>query len=193
MCYYSFCEHVYKREEPMPKILEEVRTRAIQALRNQIAQGGFEKATMRSIASELGISAATLYHYFASKEDLIAAMIVEDWKPVSEKIREEAEQCPDAEEVCAMLYTNLLAFSSSHQSVFSSLSSSDILKDQGPGFHSRLVSIMKDMILEKMEAKDERAVQCAEGCAELLLAGVREKRNYESMKFAINTLTGGKQ
>ena len=39
-----------------------------------IAEKGYHETSMRDIAAELGMSAASLYHYFPGKEDLVVAL-----------------------------------------------------------------------------------------------------------------------
>lgn len=59
----------------MPKIIDhDDRRREIVAVaRRLILQGGFEAATMRSIAAEAGFANGALKHYFPGKDSIIAA------------------------------------------------------------------------------------------------------------------------
>ena len=53
------------------------------------AEQGFDRTTMRQIASESGIQAASLYHHFATKDDMLHALIrdfVEDLPPVYRRL-----------------------------------------------------------------------------------------------------------
>jgi len=57
----------------MPKIVdhEEQRERFANAAIRLIARDGFEGVTMRSVASEAGLSYGSLFHYFESKDQLL--------------------------------------------------------------------------------------------------------------------------
>jgi AcrR family transcriptional regulator len=59
----------------MPKIIDHDQRRRdiIQVAKRLILQGGFEAATMRSIAAEAGFANGALKHYFPGKESIIAA------------------------------------------------------------------------------------------------------------------------
>ena len=56
----------------MPKVVdhEAYRTELLERCVDAFARHGYAALTMRKIASELGVSTGTLYHYFASKEEL---------------------------------------------------------------------------------------------------------------------------
>lgn len=47
----------------------------VQAAYDLIAQGGFEHLRTRDVAARAGVNIATLHYYFASKEDLIRAVV----------------------------------------------------------------------------------------------------------------------
>jgi len=49
----------------------QTREKLLQTAERLIMEKGTENVTIRDIASECGIALGTLYHYFASKEDLV--------------------------------------------------------------------------------------------------------------------------
>jgi AcrR family transcriptional regulator len=60
----------------MPQVLkDEVRARILDGALEVFARDGFESATMTSIAKTAGVGAASIYRYYASKEELFAAVI----------------------------------------------------------------------------------------------------------------------
>lgn len=87
----------------MPKIIdhEERRREIVKVAKRLILEGGFEAATMRSLAAEAGFANGALKHYFSGKESIIAAtfesvlqeMAPEGWPKASDKrTPEEARQ-----------------------------------------------------------------------------------------------------
>ncbi|GAC1365845.1 MAG: TetR/AcrR family transcriptional regulator [Ktedonobacteraceae bacterium] len=64
-----------------PKVVEDRREQIIDAAMQVFAQKGFVRATNKDIAQEAGITPGLIYHYFASKEALLQA-IVEDRSPL---------------------------------------------------------------------------------------------------------------
>ena len=63
----------------MPKVSaehrEKVRQRLLDAAKAVVLRDGPEGATTRAILEEAGVSAGTLYNYFASKEELFEALV----------------------------------------------------------------------------------------------------------------------
>lgn len=61
----------------MPKIVDRYRYRQelLEKCFNLFANKGYGSLTMRQIATEIGVSTGTLYHYFSSKEELFIQLI----------------------------------------------------------------------------------------------------------------------
>ncbi|MEV0676089.1 TetR/AcrR family transcriptional regulator [Actinosynnema sp. NPDC050436] len=59
----------------MPKVIDhdQRRREIVEVAKKLIAEGGFEAATMRSIVAAAGFANGALKHYFASKDEIIAA------------------------------------------------------------------------------------------------------------------------
>lgn len=85
----------------MPKLKpEELETRKreiIDAARACFLRSGFHKTTTDEICREANITPGGLYHYFASKEDLIAAVIEQSAQTAVNRMRELIEESIDAE------------------------------------------------------------------------------------------------
>ncbi|WP_394840879.1 TetR/AcrR family transcriptional regulator [Pendulispora brunnea] len=63
----------------MPQVLKiEVRARILEAALEIMAAHGYERATMGAIAERAGLGTASLYRYYASKEELFDAVISPD-------------------------------------------------------------------------------------------------------------------
>ena len=59
----------------MQVLKEEVRQRIIKSARREFKKYGYEKASMRSIASNANMTVGNLYRYYKNKEDLFGAII----------------------------------------------------------------------------------------------------------------------
>ena len=63
----------------MPQVLkEEVRARIVEAALAVFAADGFERATMTAIAERARVGAASIYRYYASKDELFAAAVPDE-------------------------------------------------------------------------------------------------------------------
>jgi AcrR family transcriptional regulator len=81
------------------------RAAALAAARAIAAEGGYEDVTMREIALRSGVSRATLYRYFSSKDELLTQVSLD----VSASLREELEAHPSTAATAAERVTEVFA------------------------------------------------------------------------------------
>jgi AcrR family transcriptional regulator len=80
----------------------------LDAARRQIRTGGYLALNMRDIASGAGVSPATLYSYFATKEEIFATVYAEAIEEHNESIAPLCETADDLEEFLVDLATAYL-------------------------------------------------------------------------------------
>ncbi len=78
--------------------LEEKRGLILAAAVRVFARKGYHEARVGDIAEEAGVAHGLLYHYFASKEDLLEAVFRETWRELLERVREVEESGAPAQE-----------------------------------------------------------------------------------------------
>ena len=83
----------------MPKIIDhdQRRREIVEVAKGIILKGGFEAATMRSIAAEAGFANGALKHYFPGKESIVAATFETILAEISEGVEEAGSAPADAE------------------------------------------------------------------------------------------------
>lgn len=102
----------------MPKIIENLDQRLLEAARCQIRESGYSAMTIRSVAAACGVGVGTVYNYYPSKEALAAAFILEDWNVCYADITARAESAKGREPVLWAIYENLQRFITEHAAVF---------------------------------------------------------------------------
>jgi len=102
----------------MPKIIENLQERLIKEARRQIDESGYSSMTIRSVAAGCGVGVGTVYNYFQSKDELLAAYMLEDWKKCIEAIRQVSERENHPEPVARAMYDQLRLFARRNHSVF---------------------------------------------------------------------------
>ena len=102
----------------MPKIIENLKPRLIEEARRQVKEFGYNAMAVRSIAKSCGVSVGTVYNYFPSKDDLLAACMLEDWNRCIESINDAASGSDDPETLVRCIYDQLLAYGRSYEAVF---------------------------------------------------------------------------
>jgi AcrR family transcriptional regulator len=64
----------------MPKVIDNARDTILSTARNLLKNDGYEALNMREIAGACGMATGTVYNYFKAKEELVFALMSEDWK-----------------------------------------------------------------------------------------------------------------
>lgn len=112
-------------------------------------QRGYDRATTREIAAEAEISEGNLYRYFASKRDILLALI----DRVGESWRQDltAIQADSFEETLIQLVTHRLRFANEHPTTILTLQQA--LLDPEVGQHlNALISRGQDNLMEQFRA-----------------------------------------
>ncbi|MEG3839420.1 TetR/AcrR family transcriptional regulator [Microcoleus sp. herbarium14] len=141
----------------MPKIVDRDRYR--KELLNKcfdiFAEKGYSSVTMREIASEIGVSTGTLYHYFPSKESLFEQLIeylsYEDTKEealaelgnpptLGEKVENLMNYLSKIEDY--MLKDMLMTFEFCHQKTRKEIDSNQALQLAGKRYEDALISYL---------------------------------------------------
>lgn len=101
----------------MPKIIENLPERLVSEARRQVEESGYSALTIRSVARECGVGVGTVYNYYPSKEALVAAFMLEDWKRCIADIQACGEKAQGREPVLWAIYENLHSFMRSHAAI----------------------------------------------------------------------------
>ena len=101
----------------MPKIIENLENRLLEEARKQILESGYSKLTIRSVATACGIGVGTVYHYYPSKDALIAAFMLEDWKECVAAVTVASEGAMAPAPVLRCIYDQLRIFTDRHQAI----------------------------------------------------------------------------
>ena len=81
----------------MPKIIENLEQKLIEEAQKQVAQSGYGAFTIRSVAKACGVGIGTVYNYFQSKDELLAAFLLDDWQKCMSAIVSASEQSASPE------------------------------------------------------------------------------------------------
>ena len=129
--------------------------------------------TVRAVAGACGIGVGTVYHYYPSKDMLIASIILEDWMRVLEKM-DALTEADGFSEALEGLSDLLSAFRLSYDNVFSESRDSMI----APAFLQRhimlrgqIASVLSHLCRRFDRAESNMALRCA---AELILSATSE-------------------
>lgn len=102
----------------MPKIIENLESKLIEEAQKQAEQLGYSAVTIRSVAKACGVGVGTVYNYFPSKDDLLAAYLLGDWKTCMAAIDGTSRQSDLPAPVIRCMFDQLLSYARRHQAIF---------------------------------------------------------------------------
>ena len=102
----------------MPKIIENLESRLLDEAKKQLFDSGYGALTIRSVAKDCGVGVGTVYNYFASKDDMIAKIMLKDMDLCLVVIREACEGSDFARPVLQCTYDQLVKFAREHSGMF---------------------------------------------------------------------------
>ncbi|MBE6941742.1 MAG: TetR/AcrR family transcriptional regulator [Ruminococcaceae bacterium] len=102
----------------MPKIIENLEMKLMEEAKKQLEQFGYGALTIRSVAQACGVGVGTVYNYFSSKDELLAAYLLGDWKDCIGTIDAVSSRAESPAPVVQCMFDQLLAYARRHQAVF---------------------------------------------------------------------------
>ncbi len=170
----------------MPKRIENVKEQLLAEARRQIACQGYGKTTVRSVAAACGIAVGTVYNYFASKDALIAAFMVDDWRRVLAELA--ACDVADKRAFLERVYTALRQFADVHAALFTDAAAEKVYASAGPVRHGMLRDQLADLLAPVCRPAEDPAFAArflAEAMLTWTMAGVPFATLYSICKNLI--------
>lgn len=94
------------------------RRRILEAARELFTTEGYAQTSMRRIAEQIGYTATALYHHFADKDALLNELCINDFRALSEALRQMDHQVPDPIARIRLMGQNYVKFALSHPQQF---------------------------------------------------------------------------
>ena len=122
----------------MPKIIENLENRLVEEARRQAWEGGYSAVTIRSVAAACGVGVGTVYNYFPSKDALLAAFLLADWKDCLQAMEEAKAACPQRAAVLQAMYRQLTYYSAAHRTIFGDKGAAQVFSGTVGSYHTML-------------------------------------------------------
>ena len=167
----------------MPKIIENLREKLVEEAQRQVRDCGYAALTVRSVAAACGVGVGTVYNYFASKDALVAAFMLQDWQACMAVVARTSKEETTAEPVIRCVYSQLQRFISLHQAIFADEAAVASFSGSPSPYHSLLRNQLAQPI--RKFCRDDFT---AEFIAEALLTWTVAGRGFEEIYTLIEKL-----
>lgn len=123
----------------MPKAIEQVEIRLIDAGRQILLEKGYEAFTMRAVAEACGIGLGTVYNYFKNKSVLISNILLKDWEEAEKRMARKIDMNTEALTRAEILYEELLKFTETFHYLWSRLSDRYKIAREEADYHDMVI------------------------------------------------------
>jgi AcrR family transcriptional regulator len=130
----------------MPKIIKDAKETIVRQARALLSQNGASKLNMRVLAESAGVAAGTLYNYFPSKEDLIAAVVRDDWVQMLEEVEGRLDRAISAIAGIEMIFNAIAGYREKHGFLWSTIRASKNFRDKQLDYHKEIIEQIADRI-----------------------------------------------
>ncbi len=173
----------------MPKLIENVRTRALEAAKNELLVSDYNGFTIRSVAKRCGIAVGTLYNYFPSKDMLAAAVMLQDWTRALAVMHQSATRSQNILDGLQIIYEEIERFASVYRNVWSQYSLTSQFASDYSDRHqlllNQLAAIIHDL-LANFQADEDQVLD--RFVAENLLMAAVNQTPYQPLAVLLNRL-----
>ena len=170
----------------MPKIIENLKEKLLEEAKRQVAENGYAKTTIRSIAAACGVGIGTVYNYFASKDMLIASFMVEDWLDCLEKMSGLGAEDPKA--FLEGMHDALKGFIDSHSALFYDKDAAVSYSASFMSHHAQLRDQIAEVIGPVCRAAGREDRFFADFVAESLLTWTSAGKDFEKQWSGLGSL-----
>ena len=165
----------------MPKIIENLPQRLQDEARRQIEEFGYGSLTIRGVAKNCGVGVGTVYNYYRSKDELVAAFMLNDWQEFLQSVRDCSESAASAESVLRAVYEGLAVFIAQHRKVFHDEAAAEAFYGSVGRYHA-LVRKQLAAPLRRFFEDDFAAEFAAESMLIWTVEGVPFEKLYELVR-----------
>ncbi len=130
----------------MPKIIENLPQRLLEQTKLLVEESGFGAVTIRAVADHCGVGVGTVYNYFESKDALVQAFLLEQWRAQIQELWAVCAAARTPEEVMGLMHRDLVSFGTRHPDVATEEALGMLCNPKGE-FHGILVKHLSKPLL----------------------------------------------
>jgi AcrR family transcriptional regulator len=130
----------------MPKIIKDAKETIVREARALLSESNAAKLNMRTLAESAGIAAGTLYNYFPSKEDLIVAVIKEDWEKMLSAAEKRLSSASSAIKGLEIIFDAISQYTAERATLWSTIRASKKFQEKHLEYHKEMIDRISDCV-----------------------------------------------
>ena len=157
----------------MPKLLPNIKEDLLQKAKFILYKDGYNKLNIRNLAKECNIGIGTFYNYFSNKDELVKAILKEDWNSVIELLNQIFYNKDfSCKEKLNYIFDETNKFLLNHMSTFMIFFTNSKKFHDTKSIFSPLKKIILDILLLHKEKKEICPIISCEKLSKLILTNI---------------------
>lgn len=159
----------------MARVIEQPEALILQTAKAILATNGYKKLSMRAVSQAGGIAIGTIYNYFPTKQDLIAALMTDYWQGYMQVVRVIAASEAPAEDKLARIYDELGPFFRQFQAEWLTSDFRHVADDTAKSlqaesrFLSDIIAVIEDVLVLAEQGEGLRTKQSVSATARFIM------------------------
>ncbi len=167
----------------IPKIIEGLQPALIKEARSMLLEDGGRALTIRNVAARCHVAVGTVYNYFGSKDELMAHVMLEDWRSALAAMHGATREAPDVLAGLRSAYDILCGFADMYRAAWRNYAANNDAMNNIIRRHGLLIAQLTEVVsplLERFAVTWDSYLPIF--IAEMLLsASIREAGNYQQV------------
>lgn len=136
----------------------ETKQKLMNVTREMIDTGGIESVSMREIGKEMQLSRSAVYRHFKNKEDLLAAIVVENFEVLSNSINTLVKEISEPIKIVNTILNNYYDFGVKNRDHYRLMFSREWNKDQYPAVYTAAFGTFETVTTFLLKAQEGKYI-----------------------------------
>lgn len=166
----------------MPKVIEGLDRKILTCSRQLLMQQGAQALTIRAVAKQCGVAVGTVYHYYDDKAQLMAHVMLEDWKEILKKTTKSLEEVQSLPEGFYTIWQGLNTFVETYREIWA-----EARQAQDKTYHEKLIEQISGLVVQVLRrfAQEEEEQVPAFLAENLLRLAQKDELTYKREEFLL--------
>jgi AcrR family transcriptional regulator len=135
----------------MPRMIEDLRENLLQQARQLLLEDGGGGLTIRRVAARCHVAVGTVYNYFQSKDELMAQVMLREWRASMDSMHRIAQHAPTVMEGLESMCREVRSFAALYRDVWMRYAETGGMMPQLTPRHALLVGQVQEMVAMLLE------------------------------------------
>lgn len=163
----------------MPKIIKDAKEKILIAAKEELDSSKDDVLSIRNIAKKANVAVGTIYHYYSDKLNLIADVLLRDWKDAFNNSFKNIKATKTLNESVLVIVNLILNFKKQYQHIFEKYKGEDF-----NNYYFKVQPIFYSQILDLwLSIKNKYSLNCSQAEDQIISESILFFTRYKTFSF----------